>query len=100
MVKGRLTLTVPEDVIKEAKKKIENISAFVTEQLLMEIYRDSPSFIRKKVETLEKNHGRERDLLLAQLKVAEEKQKVKKERLEKFKPEGRRRYGAIIGEDE
>lgn len=85
--KVKLTLGIPEDVVIEAKKKIPNISKFVTEQLQMEIYRDNPSFIHEKIEDLDKKHDHSKDLLMAQLKIAEEKQHLKKDRLGTSIPE-------------
>ena len=64
----------------------------------MEIYRDTPSFIHKKIENLDKKHDHTRDLLLAQLQIAEEKHQLKKQRIEVFKPEIRK-YGIIDKED-
>jgi len=102
MKKGcvQTSVLIPMRLYKEYKKQKLNLSNFVTEMLEYELYHENSDFIKTKLEELDKHHAKEHDLLTAKLKVAREKQEEKKERIEKFKPETRRNYGAIIEGDD
>lgn len=79
--KIRTNVYLPEKLHEEARKRKLNLSALFSECLELEIYRESPEYLRKKIDELEGRHEREKDILLAQLKVAEKKQRWKKERM-------------------
>ena len=93
------SVLIPTKLYKEYKKRKLNLSNFVTEMLEYELYQENSEFIKTKLDELDKNHAKEHDLLSAQLKVAEEKQELKKEHIEKFKPEIRR-YGEFVEDDD
>jgi len=78
----RTTVYIPNNLLVESKKRGHNLSKMFAEYLEMEIYQESPEFLKKKINELEGRHEREKDILLAQLKVAEERHHLKKERMD------------------
>lgn len=95
------SVLIPKKLYKEYKKQGLNLSKFVTEMLEYELYRDNSKFIKKRLEEeedIDRHRDRKKNLLLAQLKAAEEKEELKKEHIARFKPEVRR-YGTFVEED-
>ena len=85
--KRRITVYIPEKLHEEAHKRKYNLSAMFSEYLEMELYQDNPEFVKKKIEELDDNHTKDRNVLLTKLKIAKERNQRKKDRLVTEEPE-------------
>jgi len=85
----RTNIYLPKKLYDKMRQEKGNrwLSNFVRQQIEFELYNESPDFIKKKLEEIEHQHQNDKNLYLAKLKIAEENQKKKKERLGTTSPE-------------